>query len=707
MLRILLFVAISLFIGWSAVIANTIKVPDDYSTIQEAINVAVDGDTVLVSEGTYQENINFRGKNIVVTSYYGIAGDVSYIKNTIIDGSNPVYPDTASCVLIISGEDSTAVLQGFTLTGGKGTKWPDEHDAGTFVEGGGIFVTLSSPTIKNNLIVNNEAINSPAGTVSAGGGAIRCGDGSPHIINNLILNNKGMYGGGIVLNFCSNSLVANNIINGNMVYQAMSGRQTFGGGGIWIYASLPDNDTPNIIENNTIIGNSSNSVGGGIRIWYADANVRNNILWNNFQSDNQQIHLTGSNAIIEYNDVEYGYEGTGNISLPPSFADSSFYLNFDSPCIDAGSPEIQYNDPEDPNSSGNALWPAMGTIRNDIGADGGPLSLLYPDFSSVILYFPLQEYDFGFTLPNKQIIKSIPVFNNGSGILKIDSVSVQVNKTEIEVQNNFPLTILPASKYNFVLTWSTSVNKILNDTLLIYYNDSGLGSPYKLALTGSSYPTALLLFDATQVDYGDIDVNIPRIDTTFYIYNDGSAADSVYLSIMYERVKPDSAIEINPAAVSVDPHDSVGIKFTMYPPLVKQTAFNQFQPKLIVDSKFSVGTTHFLKTINFHLIGTTDVKDDISSPDKFSLLQNFPNPFNPSTKIKYTVASPVNGTERQFITLKIYDILGKEIATLVNEEKKAGSHEVEFDASSLSSGIYFYTLNAGTFKETKKMILIR
>jgi hypothetical protein len=707
MLRILLFVSISFFISWSAVIANTHKVPDDYFTIQEAINAAVDGDTVLVSEGTYQENINFRGKNIVVSSYYGITGDVSYINNTIIDGSNPVYPDTASCVLIISGEDSTAVLQGFTLTGGKGTKWPDEHDAGTFVEGGGIFVTLSSPTINNNLIVNNEAINSPAGTVSAGGGAIRCGDGSPRIINNIILNNKGMYGGGIVLNYCSNSLIANNIINGNRVYEATSNRQTFGGGGLWIYASIPGNDTPNIIENNTIIGNSSNSVGGGIRIWYADANVRNNIVWNNFQSDNQQIHLTGSNTIIEYNDVEYGFEGIGNISLPPSFADSSFYLNFDSPCIDAGNPEIQYNDPEDPNSSGNALWPAMGTIRNDIGAYGGPLSLLYPDFSSVILYFCLQEYDFGFTLPNKPIMQSIPVFNNGSGILSIDSMSVQVNKTEIEVQNNFPFTILPASKYNFVLTWTTSVNKILNDTLLIYHNDPDFVSPYKLALTGSSFPTAFLLFDATKVDYGDIDVNIPQIDETFYVYNDGSVADSVYITIMYERVKPDSAIVINPAALSIDAHDSVGIQFTLYPPLIKQTAFNQFQPKLIVDSRFSVGTTHFLKTISFHLTGNTDVKDEIGLPAKFSLSQNFPNPFNPITRIKYSIAGPVNGTGTQFVILKIYNVLGKEIATLVNEEKQAGSYKIEFDAGNLSSGIYFYSLNAGTFKETKKMILLR
>ena len=85
----------------------------------------------------------------------------------------------------------------------------------------------------------------------------------------------------------------------------------------------------------------------------------------------------------------------------------------------------------------------------------------------------------------------------------------------------------------------------------------------------------------------------------------------------------------------------------------------------------------------------------------FDLKQNYPNPFNPSTKIKYAISS------RQFVTLKVYDVLGKEIATLVNEEKSAGSYEVVFDASKLPSGIYFYTLNAGEFSQTRKMILLK
>ena len=89
----------------------------------------------------------------------------------------------------------------------------------------------------------------------------------------------------------------------------------------------------------------------------------------------------------------------------------------------------------------------------------------------------------------------------------------------------------------------------------------------------------------------------------------------------------------------------------------------------------------------------------MASPSTFSLEQNYPNPFNPSTKIKYSVTQSSN------VVLKIYDVLGNEVATLVNEEKPAGSYEVEFNPSSLTSGVYFYKLQAGSFVDTKKMIL--
>ncbi|MGE5411718.1 MAG: T9SS type A sorting domain-containing protein, partial [Clostridiales bacterium] len=88
-------------------------------------------------------------------------------------------------------------------------------------------------------------------------------------------------------------------------------------------------------------------------------------------------------------------------------------------------------------------------------------------------------------------------------------------------------------------------------------------------------------------------------------------------------------------------------------------------------------------------------------PVSYSLSQNYPNPFNPTTKIVYAIQ------KQEFVTLKVYDLLGNEVATLVNEIKQTGSHSVEFKASSLPSGVYMYTLQAGQFRESKKLLLIK
>ncbi len=92
---------------------------------------------------------------------------------------------------------------------------------------------------------------------------------------------------------------------------------------------------------------------------------------------------------------------------------------------------------------------------------------------------------------------------------------------------------------------------------------------------------------------------------------------------------------------------------------------------------------------------------DLSNPVNYILFLNCPNPFNPSTTIKYQIP------EFSFVTIKVYDVLGNEVATLISEEKPAGGYEIEFDGSSLPSGIYFYWLHAGAFTETKKMILLK
>ena len=97
----------------------------------------------------------------------------------------------------------------------------------------------------------------------------------------------------------------------------------------------------------------------------------------------------------------------------------------------------------------------------------------------------------------------------------------------------------------------------------------------------------------------------------------------------------------------------------------------------------------------------TSVKSETVNPVKYLLSQNYPNPFNPSTKIRYSVPQVTN------IVIRVFDILGNEIETLVNKEKPAGTYEITWYAEYLSSGVYFYQLRAGSFVETKKMILLR
>ncbi|HSP87586.1 MAG TPA: T9SS type A sorting domain-containing protein [Ignavibacteriaceae bacterium] len=102
------------------------------------------------------------------------------------------------------------------------------------------------------------------------------------------------------------------------------------------------------------------------------------------------------------------------------------------------------------------------------------------------------------------------------------------------------------------------------------------------------------------------------------------------------------------------------------------------------------------------------LEDNIKTPNEFILYQNYPNPFNPTTKIKYTISSNVK-SQMSKVILKVYDVLGNKVATLVDEEKNPGSYEIEFNADeyNLSSGIYFYQIKAGDFISAKKLILMK
>ncbi|MBT8378528.1 MAG: T9SS type A sorting domain-containing protein [Ignavibacteria bacterium] len=112
-------------------------------------------------------------------------------------------------------------------------------------------------------------------------------------------------------------------------------------------------------------------------------------------------------------------------------------------------------------------------------------------------------------------------------------------------------------------------------------------------------------------------------------------------------------------------------------------------------------TIYQSETISYSDLIVTSADNNNQITDEFILEQNYPNPFNPTTKINFAI--PQSGVT----TIKVYNILGNEVATLLDRELTAGKHDVNFDATNLSSGTYFYTLTSGTFRETKKLVLLK
>ncbi|MCK4287995.1 MAG: right-handed parallel beta-helix repeat-containing protein, partial [Bacteroidales bacterium] len=301
----------------------------NYTTIQEGINNASNGDTVLVYPGTYYENINYNGKNITVASLLLTTQDTIYISQTIINGNQ-----NGSVVKFVSGEGLNSIIKGFTITNGFAS-YIDSIPAG-----GGIKCINSSPTIEKNIIKENNC------DLYIHGGGIYCEKSSSHILNNTISNNEGAYyGGGIFVSDTSEVLIKGNVIFNNLTW---SGYGIAKGGGIFCGGNM----CYAVIEQNTICNNTVDFGDGG-GICSNNASIVNTILWNNYPDE-----IAGQ-ITITYSDVQGGWTGIGNIDADPLFADPAngdFHLtwaNFPipddtkSPCIDTGDPAS----PLDPDST--------------------------------------------------------------------------------------------------------------------------------------------------------------------------------------------------------------------------------------------------------------------------------------------------------------------------------------------------------------------
>ena len=246
----------------------------------------------------------------------------------------------------------------------------------------------------------------------------------------------------------------------------------------------------------------------------------------------------------------------------------------------------------------------------------------------------------------------------------------------------------------------------------------------KFSLDSIYVPTTMDTGSVFIVNNSDYDVRIDSVISAggFYGYRGWFTLPQSELWFYLNRTLPNDWMDT--LGIIISPHDSVKVSF--YAVDLCPICYSDVQD-------YFIDTLRFVFTYNYYQNYEYDFSRSIQisgeghpssieqaddNPSKFNLYQNYPNPFNPDTKIKFTI--PSVGTSSvgtslmkfpQFVQLKVYDILGKEVATLINEEKQAGFYEINFNASSvsrrISSGIYFYQLRAGSFIQTKKMILLR
>ncbi|MEA3287006.1 MAG: FlgD immunoglobulin-like domain containing protein [Candidatus Marinimicrobia bacterium] len=321
-----------------------------FGTIQEQIDAAVEGEIVLVYPGTYVENINFNGKNITLRSTNGPEA-------TIIDGNG-----NGSTVTFASGETS-AVLNGFTITNGSGTL----NDSGHRVGGGIACRYNSTPTLMNLIIEGNNAVGD-----SAMGGGILCSMGSDaHIQDVIIRNNEADYSGGFCAYEASPSLqrvdVYGNhgrVTGGGLTFWTSASRVSevqvydntafYSAAGIWVHSlGTPVFNQITVTGNACTYSNTSYITAGGMGVSGGSApTLINSILWDNYPNEIEFYALMAANqAGIYFSDIEGGEAaieinengtvtwGLGNIDLNPEFRNTDigdFILEDGSPCIDAG-----------------------------------------------------------------------------------------------------------------------------------------------------------------------------------------------------------------------------------------------------------------------------------------------------------------------------------------------------------------------------------
>jgi predicted outer membrane repeat protein len=601
-------------------------------------------------------------------------------------------------------------------------------------------------------ISNLYIVNGYASGESPDGGGIYC-NSSNLCLNNVTIrdNSADNSGGGIY--FGNSDVTLTNVI--------IAKNQATNGGGIGFGHQR---SKPPIVTNVTITENTALLDGGGI-FCTGEIGLRNCIVWNNSP---QSFYLKSGYIKALYSNIQGGLIGEGNIDADPLFADTiHYYLNENSPCIDYGDPDSLFNDQEDSEKPDFALWPAHGALRNDMGAYGGHGK--YENIHADKLNENIRSADFingeiGWLCGEEKIFKTedggqswmiIPTewfdpmldfINESVGwatAIDNNDNSVKVFKTVDGGQNWF-------IQKKFPNVWSTSLYAVNDRDVYLAAIDSNQWDPDFGIIMGTSdggktwidvtpINNSCLFFS---VSFLDSNVGIVSGECILRTFDGGVTWDEKSLS---EPSIIHSLQFINESTGYFSSHDASRrsqdalFKTTdkynswdrilegvlSYSAVGNNTIFAIIENGILMKSSdggntwtgIHLGMTQLfnIKFVdnstgwiwgNGTILKTTDGGnswDDLTSaiivtgineddnvnmqiPIQFKLSQNYPNPFNPSTTIEFTLP------KSEFVELKVYNI---------------GNHTYIFEGKNLASGVYYYQLVAGEYREVKKMILIK